>query len=267
MKKTILILGILILAMAGLGVGGYFLLTRDKPEAETTEIPEQEGKLIETPLEERPYVTLVPRADGKEFKMTISRIQNAKTIEYEMVYLASGLSRGVVGSVKPKAGESRVTRDLLLGTCSRDVCKYDEGVTEGTLTLRFRSAEGVRKFTADFHLQQGDEVLTSKDDLLTLEGKIPSSTYYITMSTIGLPGEVKGEVLAGPYGVFSAGSQTLKNGQASLSLEGDAESATLYFWGGKAWEEVEDSELEEGALSASTTSLGTFVAVSPAASE
>lgn len=244
MKKNSLIISIVIVFLV-LGVGG-FLLLRDKPEEVEPE-PEPEGVLIETSLEERPYVVLIPRADGKEFTLEVERIKNAKTIEYELVYLANGLSRGVIGSIKLK-GETEVSRKLLLGTCSRNICKYDEGVEEGTLTLRFRGEDGVRKFESDFHLQRGDDELTSMDGNFKLEGSFSTSAFYLTMSTVGLPDETEGKVAAGPYGVFTSGSKTVKNG--SVSLDSTEEGTSLYSWSGKAWEEIEDSTID---------SLGTFI--------
>lgn len=247
MKKSLAIVGVVIL-MFLLGIGGVWVFRGKGQTTGPTPTPTPEGVLIETALEERPYVTLTPRADGKEFTLEIARIKNAETIEYELVYLAKGLSRGVVGSINLK-GEYEISRKLLLGTCSRNVCQYDEGVEKGTLTLRFRGPEGTRKFVSDFHLQEGDEELTSMDGKFRLEGKFSSGAYYITMSTIGLPGEIGGKLVGEPYGVFSSGSKAVKSGKIDLDL---AESgAEIYFWDGKTWTMVSDSVDE----------LGTFVAV------
>jgi len=219
-----------------------------------------EGRLIETTLEERPYVSLTPRTDGREFTLEISRIKNAETVEYELVYLTRGLSRGVIGSIDLK-GETVISRKLLLGTCSRGACKYDEDVTEGTLTLRFRGPDGVRKFVSDFHLQQGGQELTSIDNNFKLEGEFSSDTFYLTMSTVGLPKEFEGEVIGGPYGVFTVGSKSIKNGKVALTLNEEDSSVKLYAWTGRAWEEVEEVEIEEKVVSAEIDSLGTFIAV------
>jgi hypothetical protein len=203
---------------------------------------------------------LTPRADGKEFTMDISRIKNAQTIEYELVYLSQGLSRGVIGSIDLR-GETSISRKLLLGTCSRNVCKYDEGVNEGTLTLRFRGPEGARKFTTEFHLQRGDNELTSIDGKFKLTGKLSGGAFYITMSTIGLPKEIEGKIIAGPYGVFTSGSTTIKNGVVSLKLSEEIEGAKTYSWSGKAWEE-QKSEIKNKTLTTSISSLTTFIIAS-----
>ena len=260
MKKAVLIILIVVLVLGAAGVGGFLLLKEKKTEEE--EIPQDEGVLIETPLEERPYVTMTPREDGREFTLDISRIKNADTIEYELVYDSNGLSRGVVGTITLK-GENKVTRQLLLGTCSRGKCKYDEDVSEGSLTLRFRSDEGVRKFDADFHLQRGDEVLTTIDDSFSLEGSF-GSAYYLTMQTIGLPGDLMNDTyLAGPYGVFTAGSQSVNNGQVSVALEDHSQPTWVYAWVQKDWQILDNSETEGSTVTAPVTNLGTFMAAIP----
>lgn len=261
MKKSLTIFLIVLGVLVILGVGGFFIFKSKKPAEEESVTPESEGILIKTSLEERPYATLTPRTDGRELTLEISRVKNAQTIEYELVYLSAGLSRGVIGSIDVN-GDTAISRELLLGSCSRNVCKYDEDVTEGTLTLRFRGSDGVRKFIADFHLQQGDETLTSIDGSFQLKGKFSPTTFYLTMSTIGLPKEIEGQLASEIYGVFTAGSKTIKNGVVTLTLTEEKPDAQLYSWDGKKWQpEKEDFEIDDKTLSASVDQLATFIAI------
>ena len=207
---------------------------------------------------DRPYVALIPRADGREFTLEISRIKHAETVEYELVSESLGLSRGAVGSIKVSPGETEISREVLLGTCSRDVCKYDEGVEQGILTLRFRGSEGIRKFETDFHLQQGGSELTSIDENFKLAGKFGASTFYLTMPTIGLPQEVEEEVIAGPYGVFTPGSASVKNLTLTMVLDEMPAEAKLFFFNGQALTEQKDIEIENKTLTATIDSLGAF---------
>lgn len=250
-KKPLAIAGIVIGALIVIGAV-FFLLARSRKNQQIPATPTpEEGLLLETPLEERPFVSLTPRADGKELTLKIDNILNADIIEYELTYLSNGLSRGVIGTINLK-GEVSVSRGLLLGTCSKNVCKYDEDVSSGTLTLRFRSPEGTRKFIADFRLLQGVDQLTSTDQELSLTANFPASTFYLMMSTIGLPAPIEGELIAGPYGIFTAGAKAIKNGQ--IEFVSASEEALIYAWTGKVWEEV-----EEGAVS----QLTAFVLVLP----
>lgn len=260
MKKNLpIIAGVVFFIL--LIVGGFIWWRgRGTKEAEIPSLQEPEGVLIETSLKERPYVILTPRADGREFTLQIFRIKNAQKIEYELVYLTKGLSRGVIGSINLE-GESQISRKLLLGTCSRGVCKYDENVTEGTLTLRFRGSDGVRKFVSDFHLQQGEEELTSLDDKFRLKGKLSSEIFYLTMSTIGLPEEIEGELVSGPYGAFITGSEVVRNGKVTLVLSEEKPSVKLYAWDSRNWEEVKGVEIKEKTITAEVENLGTFITV------
>lgn len=272
MKKNLMIALIILLVLALAGAGAFFVL-RSKKAVEEVITPESKGVLIETTLEERPYVTLTPRDDGRELTLSISRIKNAQTIEYELVYLSAGLSRGVIGSVDLK-GETTVERNLLLGSCSRNVCKYDEDVSEGTLILRFRGPDGVRKFVTDFHLQQKDETLTSVDGNFQIEGKISPTAFYLTMATIGLPAspamstdrqaggpeEIEGQTISEIYGVFTAGNKTIKNSIVTLTLAEESPTASLYSWDGKVWQKEEKGfETDGKTVSATINQLATFV--------
>jgi len=256
MKKKLTI--ILIIVAVLLVVGGIFLIKAKNKNQNLSENQQEQKKTLETPLEDRPYVVLIPRADGKEFTLEISRIKNAKTIEYELVYESQGLSRGVIGSVELSSGETEVSRKLLLGTCSRDVCKYDEGVEQGNLTLRFRGTEGTRKFETTFHLQQGGKELTSMDNNFKLVGKFAAGTFYITMPTIGLPEKVEGKVVGGPYGIFTAGSSLAKNSTLTMALSEVSTSAKLFLFDGTSYTEQTGAKVEGQNLTATINSLGTF---------
>ncbi len=254
-KKLAIILPIIGILLI---IAGIFLIRAKKKTETTNEKEENQQTAIETPLSEKPYVALIPRADGKEFTMEISRIKNAKTIEYELVYESQGLSRGVIGSVELSGGETEISRKLLLGSCSKNVCKYDEGVEQGALTLRFRGTEGTRKFTTDFRLQQGGKELTSIDENFKLAGKFNAGTFYITMPTIGLPEEMEEKVIAGPYGIFTAGSSSVKGSTLTINLSESPESAKLFLFDGSKSTEQTGAKVEGQSLTATVNSLGTF---------
>lgn len=250
MNKNLVISLVVAVGILILIIGGFFLIKGKTTKAPgPTPTPAPEKTASEVPLEERPYVSLTPRADGRELTLNITNIQNATSLEYELSYLSNDLSRGVIGSVDLKS-ETSLTRQLLLGSCSKNTCKYDENVTEGNLTLRFRGAAGTEKFTADFHLQKGGTELSSLDGYFKAQAKLPAGTYFITMSTIGLPSPIEGTILGQPYGIFTSGSQTLKPTTAvNLTPAGQTTGFQVYFWDGKTW------------LMKTTNIIGVFVAV------
>ena len=256
MKKNLTV-ALIIIAILLIAIGAILMMRGRKTTETSNNNQQNQQTTVETPLKERPFVSLTPRADGKEFTLDITRIKNTQTIEYEMVYDSQGLSRGVIGSVDLK-GEDKVQRKLLLGSCSKNVCKYDEGVEQGTLTLRFRGSDGTRKFTSDFHLQQGGKELTSIDGNFKLSNKFSASTFYLTMSTIGLPEKVEGKIVGGPYGIFTAGSTLTKNSTLTMALSETPTSAKLFlFDGGKSTEQT-GTKIEGSNLISTVNSLGAF---------
>lgn len=159
MKKTFLIIGIVLLSLIGI-IGGIILIRKNfKKEFSQANTPAlQSPKTEELPLEMLPVVRLIPRADKHEVTLEIKDIQNADVVEYELTYSSNGLTRGVVGTINLN-GETSFTRKILLGTCSRDVCKYDENITDGMVTLRLRGNGGLIKIVAPFDLNASDHTL------------------------------------------------------------------------------------------------------------
>lgn len=243
-------------------LGGSFWFLRSRRAKEVTPAKEPEGVLIETSLAERPYITLTPTSDGHWLTIEVSRIQNADNLEYELLYnTESGATQGSINTVKLK-GETSYSKKILLGSESSGHYKYDEGVTQGTLTVRLRGSRGTMKFVTDFHLQQGDDELTSIDGNFSLTGTIPSSDFFVTMSTVGLPGEIEREVFFGPYEVLTSGKKLIKDTEISLTLSKENSEAKLYSWDGKDWLLMERQETNGQIISASLDELTTIVAAS-----
>jgi hypothetical protein len=258
MKKYLLILSIVIVLFLLIG-GGFFLWRRH--QASQTGGLETEGVLIETILADRPFISLTPSSDGHWLTIDVSRIKEADSLEYELLYdTVSGATQGSINTV-PLNGESTYSKKILLGSESSGKFKYDEGVTQGILTIRLRGGPGTRKFVTEFHLQKGDEELTSIDNNFIISGTIPTNNYYVTMNTVGLPGEFDGEVFLGPYASFSSGTESLKNGLVSFTFPEENAEASLYSWSGTEWTE-EKAEIENKTISTTITSLTTFIVTS-----
>ena len=264
MKRNVVVI-LLVVGIILFLVGGFWFWRgqKSKPSPPTKE---PEGTLVETSLEERPYITLTPSNDGHWLTIEVFRIKKAESLEYKLLYnTASEATQGSINTVDLK-GKPSYSKKILLGSESSGHYKFDEGVTQGSLTVRLRGGKGTRKFVTDFHLQQGDEELTSIDGNFILEGTLSKNNFYLTMMSIGLPGDFEeGKVIIGPYEVFSSGSRTVKNGQVKLALNEISETAKLYSWTDMSWKEVE-AETEGNMLSAEISSLATFIAVSSSTS-
>lgn len=201
--------GILILVLV-------FVFIKNKKTVEPTD---DGGTLVEIAFPDRPFASLTPTSDGHYINLKISKLKVPKAVsmDYELLYsLPDGRAQGVPGTADLK-DISVFERKLLLGSESNGKFRYDEGVEEGGLTIRFRDSKGklLAKFSTKFHLQSNVTELTSIDTnfAYTLDKK-PKGIYFITMETFGLPSEASvSEAKLGPYGIFS--SSDLPSGSAS----------------------------------------------------
>ncbi|MDP3994987.1 MAG: hypothetical protein Q8P91_04085 [bacterium] len=211
MKKylpiALFLFGVLVL------VGVYFLVIRKPAKAPAEETSSQ----IEVSLEDRPIVSLTPSEDGHWLKLGIDKIKiDAKSLDYELLYdLPDGRTQGVPGTVALE-GQSKIERDLLMGSESSGKFRYDEGVELGDITIRFRNGKGklLIKFATKFHLQSGVKELTSTDDIFSfIFDRKPSKIFFVTMETFGLPKGSVSSATSGPYGIFTSGT-SLPSGSA-----------------------------------------------------
>ena len=235
MKKY---LPLILLGFGILVVVGAFVIVRGRREV--NDAGEEEGALIDVALNERPIVSLVPRSDGHYLDMKIEKLMvpGAKKLDYDFFYKTEGSNQPLGGTgVIPLEGKDVVEEELLFGTVSSGNYRYDEGVEEGTITLRFRNSDGelLVKFETDFHLQTGTDLLSSIDENFKYKSKEESEEFFLTMTTIGYPADAPAEVESGPYGVFSSGDEEFP-GTVDLGVD------NVYYWDGSEWNMLEGNE-------------------------
>lgn len=228
----------LLLVVLALGILTSIVLivrSRNKSVPEVSET----STVQEVSLEKRPIASLTPSSDGHWLKLIIEKLEiKAESMDYELLYdLPDGRTQGVPGTIELK-DEEKIERDLLLGSESSGKFRYDEGVKEGQLTLRFRDGKGklVAKFTTKFHLQNLAKELTSIDEKFSfISTKGASKDFFVTMETFGIPANAIGTVMSGPYGVFSSATSVVP-GTVKLG------SGTLYRAEGSKWEKLEEGK-------------------------
>lgn len=139
-KKIIPIIVVVVLIISSIFI---FLILRKDKKTDNKITPNTSQTSTEINLEEkdRPYVSLIPRADGRELKLKITNIIDKFTsADYELIYTAEDegleIEKGAAGTID--IVNSSLEKDLLLGTSScTNGCKYkyDDGVTGGVLTI------------------------------------------------------------------------------------------------------------------------------------
>src|SRR3989344_4365939 len=100
-----------------------------------------------------------------------------------------------MGTIDTKSKKGEYEQEILFGTCSKNVCKYDKGVENGTLTLHIRKGDNAYKMITQWHLQQPEValgILTSGDEhfIYTMNAKgaeLALVGYSIVNDLTGLP--------------------------------------------------------------------------------
>ncbi len=248
----------LILFLAGLFVVVavfFFVKSRDRGNEG---VEDGEEQLVEVPINERPVVSLTPTEDGHWLSLRIEKIKiDADSMDYELLYkLEDGGTQGVPGTIK-MGTEDVIVRELLLGSESSGKFRYDEGVEEGALTLRFRNKNGklVSKFVTDFYLQTGVDEITSPDGVLGYKLDENSNGYFVTMETFGYPDDPPANVITSVYGIFSSTDKKLPG---VVKISG---ADTIYRWADNS------IELETVSVNGEVGDVGIFAGINDIAKD
>lgn len=237
MKKY---LPLILLGVGLLVVIAAFFLVKSRKSADESVDPNDESNLVDVPLAKRPVVSLIPTEDGHYLDLTVNKITlTSASLDYELLYKnADDVTQGVPGTVNIQ-GKDSYENKLLLGSESSGKYRYDEGVKEGTITLRFRDGKGrlMAKFASDFTMfTETPNLISSDSNFKFILDKAQKNVFFVVMQTVGLPGPFPSEVSSdqSPYAIY--GSDATKY-SGSLDLSGK-----ILFWTGTSWSEVDPSQ-------------------------
>lgn len=251
---------------------------------------------------EGPYAILSPRRDGNAVVLNLTRTASYDSISYELAYTStpdetvvtgnkissdgsdSGdsaggstgpIERGVVGNIDTKEKKGEYEQEILFGTCSKNVCKYDKGIENGTLTLHIRKDNQAYKMVTQWHLQQPDValgILTSSDGHLSykIDGDkqaLSNIGFTIINDLTGIPKLPSGKTILGKvYSLNAPIAKSVNGGAVSFELaENPPSDAKLYkFDANKSnWQEL-DAKIEGSKLSAKADGAGIFTVLTSA---
>jgi len=131
-KKQKIILVVVAILVLGIGI---FLINK-KPKNGQEEIDNLPAQTKPLTIDQMPFVRLTGKNNNRELNLYLESRQELANnrVEYELIYYPEdGMSRGALGEIEFINGKGE--KDILLGTCSRDVCRYDEGVTGGEVII------------------------------------------------------------------------------------------------------------------------------------
>ena len=138
---------------------GFFLMKVFGGRNEPKNVGKEEEVIEETlePLDPSVEVNLT-RSEVKDNTVVISiKGMGGKyvSIGYELQYESGGVGKGVTSGSRPLdvTGQDSFEREIYLGTCSKNVCKPDLGVTKVDLVLEFTNKDGKKsQFSKEFEL-------------------------------------------------------------------------------------------------------------------
>ena len=237
-KKLLPVIGVLVLVTI---VGGIFMLTRNKTDETVQEDTALRKRKISEPvnvieLSERPYITILPNADGRNLTIQVDAIKKEATqAEYELEYKSGSLQQGVFGSLDLKTFPA--TTRQLMGSCSAGgACTYHENVTGGSLVTRFIGAQNYALKTEWRYIENKskDTQLGSSDAKFQMTApSLSKVTIAVIGDSSGLPEAVTGTVVSAPYFLATVPNIT---GSAELTMRADEEGdLKIMGWNGSEW--------------------------------
>lgn len=285
-KKAALLVTVLILVFAG-----FFVFSQKSKNSSATPLEE-----IDLAFDaEGPYATLFPRRDGNALVLNLKRTSSYDAITYELAYTSKAdeiavqgnnvsdsgdgapggsIDRGVQGTIDTKDKKGEYEQEILFGTCSKNVCKYDQGVENGTLTLHIRKGDKAYRMNTQWHIQKPDValgVITSGDGHMSYKTDADRQTLSNVAFTIvndltgvpKLPGDK--QVLGKVYSLNVPIAKEFPAGTASIELaETPSADAKLYRYNpSKSDWEMLGAKLEGSTFAGKATGAGIFAVLTP----
>ncbi len=145
-KKLPLIAGIVIILLLSLG-GMFFFFS--KSGSDKGEIDTNASDVIGSLSAEEIGLKLIVSNDNKKVKVVVEKVADIFSLEYDISYdadipaseVAPGESggkveRGFSDEAKISSQSKYESKDFDLGSCSRNVCRYDTGVEEVRIVMK-----------------------------------------------------------------------------------------------------------------------------------
>lgn len=286
-KKVILVFSVIFLLLIG------SFLFKPKPQTVSdVQIPEVELFFDA----EGPYALLYPRKDGNALILNLKRTASYDNISYELAYTSNSdeatmqgnkkqddgelppvggsIDRGVMGTIDTKSKKGEYEQEILFGTCSKQVCKYDQGVENGTLTLHIRKGEQAYKMITQWHIQKPEValgLLSSGDGHFNFKVKGDTQAlvllgFSIVNDLSGLPKLPGGKTVSGKvYSLNVPITKVLSGGEVSIELSeapGKDSKIFRYDFSLNKWVEYE-TKIDGSKLTANVDGGGIFAVLSP----
>lgn len=234
----------------------------------------------DVPVENRPFIALVPTTDGVSINLRASNMSYFDKIDYELTYQADNpqlpgqkIARGSTGSITDTKSASHEDQ-MLLGTGSKGVRTPDTGITDGKLTLHMFKGQTEFRSETSWNLVKASstEILETQDGNFKLTPTFATSYWMIAADTVGLPPQDNNQnkfdsknITLPVYGAFSVTPAFTKPAKISITLSKDTQNPTLYLYNlaEKSWTKLDSTyDSATKTISSQTSAFGAFTVVS-----
>lgn len=153
-KMVLLYVGLVVL-LAGTGFVVYKAVFGGPSTSQTAQNASPTPQ-IEPTVDSSVAVTLTKSTKPYTLDLNVTGLSGKyATVGYEFSYESKGLIKGVNSGSKPLdvSGKTDFSREVYMGTCSRNDCTPDVGVTKVSVALEFTDTSGAKsQFSKDFDL-------------------------------------------------------------------------------------------------------------------
>ena len=73
------------------------------------------------------------RGDRQAIVASFSNINTFTSVAYSLSYTTNGIPQGVAGTILP--GSNTAVREIIFGTCSNGICRYDRNITNARFVV------------------------------------------------------------------------------------------------------------------------------------
>lgn len=92
------------------------------------------------------------RGDRRAIVVNFSNLSIASSVNYTLSYNTRRTTQGASGTINPSTFPDPTSRELIFGTCSHGVCRYDTGLTNARFVVT-TTLKGGKKVVKSFKLK------------------------------------------------------------------------------------------------------------------
>lgn len=82
------------------------------------------------------------RGDRLAIIVDFNNLEIASKVSYNLSYITRGTTQGAGGDISPTEGST--SREIIFGTCSHGVCRYDSGITNARFVVTTTLKNGLK---------------------------------------------------------------------------------------------------------------------------